>query len=96
MAVIAVGSRPETPDVTKFFELPAVDRRFKGRAHAEGEREREREREREGEGERERERERERESEGRRRRGGAPYIRNSYLRWGLRWPREVEVSHTQV
>lgn len=32
MAVIAVGSRPEMPDVTKFFELPAVDRRFKGRA----------------------------------------------------------------
>ena len=31
MAVIAVGSRPETPDVTKFFELPAVDRRFGGR-----------------------------------------------------------------
>jgi len=31
MAVIAVGSRPETPDVTKFFELPAVDRRFEGR-----------------------------------------------------------------
>lgn len=30
MAVIAVGSRPETPDVTKFFELPAVDRRFEG------------------------------------------------------------------
>lgn len=32
MAVIAVGSRPETPDVTKFFELPAVDRRFEGTA----------------------------------------------------------------
>lgn len=32
MAVIAVGSRPETPDVTKFFELPAVDRRFEGMA----------------------------------------------------------------
>lgn len=31
MAVIAVGSRPETPDITKFFELPAVDRRFGGR-----------------------------------------------------------------
>jgi len=77
MAVIAVGSRPETPDVTKFFELPAVDKRFKGRAHADEGRERERERERAG-------------------RGGAPYIRNSYLRWGLRWPREVEVSHTQV
>jgi len=45
MAVIAVGSRPETPDVTKFFELPAIDSRFKGRAHAEAERERERERE---------------------------------------------------
>ncbi|KYN05059.1 hypothetical protein ALC62_04047 [Cyphomyrmex costatus] len=30
MAVIAVGSRPETPDVTKFFELPAVDRKFGG------------------------------------------------------------------
>lgn len=32
MAVIAVGSRPETPDVTKFFELPpavVVDRRFR-------------------------------------------------------------------
>lgn len=32
MAVIAVGSRPETSDVTKFFELPAVDRRFDGMA----------------------------------------------------------------
>lgn len=32
MAVIAVGSRPETPDVTKFFELLAVDRRFEGMA----------------------------------------------------------------
>lgn len=31
MALIAVGSRPETPDVTKFFELPVVDRRFEGR-----------------------------------------------------------------
>lgn len=30
MAVIAVGSRPATPDVTKFFELPAVDRRSEG------------------------------------------------------------------
>lgn len=49
MAVIAVGWRPETPDVTKFFELP-VDRRFEGRQEGEGE---------------------------------APYIRNSYLRWGL-------------
>lgn len=67
MAVIAVGSRPETPDVTKFFELPAVDRRFEGRV-------------REGRG------------------GEPPYIRNSYLRWGLggggrrRVGEEVEVS----
>lgn len=40
MAVIAVGSRPETPDITKFFELPAVDRRFEGRVRVrvEGER----------------------------------------------------------
>lgn len=37
MAVIAVGSRPETPDVTKFFELPAVDRRFEGRVRGGGE-----------------------------------------------------------
>lgn len=36
MAVIAVGWRPETPDVTKFFEL-SVDRRFEGRVRAEGE-----------------------------------------------------------
>lgn len=36
MAVIAVGSRPETPDVTKFFELPAVDRRFEGMAMGAG------------------------------------------------------------
>lgn len=36
MAVIAVGSRPETPDVTKFFELPAVDRRFEGMVREEG------------------------------------------------------------
>lgn len=50
MVLIAVGSRPETPDVTKFFELPVVDRRFR---------------------------------EGRVK--GLPYIRNSYLRWGLRW-----------
>lgn len=30
MAVIVVGSRPETPDITKFFELSAVDKRFDG------------------------------------------------------------------
>jgi len=36
MAVIAVGWRPETPDVTKFFELPVVDRRFEGRIRERG------------------------------------------------------------
>ncbi|EFN60420.1 hypothetical protein EAG_02132 [Camponotus floridanus] len=36
MALIAVGSRPETPDVTKFFELPVVDRRFEGRVRERG------------------------------------------------------------
>lgn len=41
MAVIAVGSRPETPDITKFFELSAVDKRFAGERYGEtgGERE---------------------------------------------------------
>lgn len=67
MAVIAIGSRPATPDVTKFFELPApVDRRDSEAAVLYYGPER-------------------RGNRRGRRREKTPYIRNSYLHWGLGW-----------